>query len=119
MRARLPEWTVFVGLMAMLKPGLETETVIQSVGFKDSFHFQKRDCECMQLILSDGMFGLARQRNLGQWDSPRTDHVYYCLSQLEWALRNVPRKVLTSQSPDILPLFHLASLARLQWQLKL
>jgi hypothetical protein len=45
MRARLPEWTVFVGLTATLEPGLETDTVIQSVGFKDSFHFEKRDCE--------------------------------------------------------------------------
>ena len=45
MRARLPEWTVFVGLTATLEPGRETEVVIQSVGFKDTFHFEKRDCE--------------------------------------------------------------------------
>jgi superfamily II DNA helicase RecQ len=45
MRARLPEWTVFVGLTATLEPGVETDTVIRSVGFKDSFHFEKRDCE--------------------------------------------------------------------------
>jgi len=44
MRARLPEWTVFVGLTATLKPGRETDSVIQLVGFKDSFHFEKRDC---------------------------------------------------------------------------
>jgi superfamily II DNA or RNA helicase len=45
MRARLPEWTVFVGLTATLEPGLETDTVIRSVGFKSNFHFEKRDCE--------------------------------------------------------------------------
>jgi superfamily II DNA helicase RecQ len=32
MRARLPEWTVFVGLTAMLEPGWETNTIIRSVG---------------------------------------------------------------------------------------
>ena len=36
MRAHLPEWTVFVGLTAMLEPGVEMDTVIQSMGFKDS-----------------------------------------------------------------------------------
>jgi hypothetical protein len=29
----------------MLKPGLETDTVIRSVGFKLNFHFEKHDCE--------------------------------------------------------------------------
>jgi len=45
MRARLPEGTVFIGLTATLKPGVEMDMVIRSVGFKDSFHFEKRDCE--------------------------------------------------------------------------
>ena len=45
MRAQLPEWTVFVGLTATLEPGLETDMVIRSVGFKSNFHFEKRDCE--------------------------------------------------------------------------
>ena len=51
MRARLPEWTVFVGLTATLEPGCETDAVIQSVGFNDSFHFEKRDCECHNVDL--------------------------------------------------------------------
>lgn len=45
MRAQLPEWTVCVGLTATLEPGRETEAVVQAMGFKDSFHFEKRDCE--------------------------------------------------------------------------
>ena len=45
MRARLPEWTVFVGLTATLEPGRETDAIIKSVGFKANFHFEKRDCE--------------------------------------------------------------------------
>jgi len=45
MRARLPEWTVFVGLTTTLEPGLETDMVIRSVGFKSNFHFEKRDCK--------------------------------------------------------------------------
>ena len=40
MRARLPEWTVFIGLTATLEPGLETDTVIRAVGFKSNFHFE-------------------------------------------------------------------------------
>jgi superfamily II DNA helicase RecQ len=45
MRARLPEWTVFVGLTATLEPRPETDTIIRSVGFKSNFHFERRDCE--------------------------------------------------------------------------
>jgi hypothetical protein len=51
MRVQLPEWTVFVGLTATLKPGCETNAVIQSVGFKDSFHFEKHDCKCHNIDL--------------------------------------------------------------------
>ena len=51
MRAQLPEWTLFVGLTATLEPGCETDAVIQSVGFKDSFHFKKRDYECHNVDL--------------------------------------------------------------------
>ena len=45
MRACLPEWTVFVGLTATLEPGVEMDMVMQSVGFRDSFHFEKHYCE--------------------------------------------------------------------------
>jgi superfamily II DNA helicase RecQ len=42
MRARLPEWTIFVGLTAMLEPGKQTNTIIRLVA---NFHFEKRDGE--------------------------------------------------------------------------
>ena len=41
MRARLPEWTVFVGLTATLEQGEQTDTIIKSVGLNANFHFEK------------------------------------------------------------------------------
>ena len=45
MQAQLPKWTIFIGLMATLEPGEQTDTIIRSVGFKANFHFEKCDCE--------------------------------------------------------------------------
>jgi superfamily II DNA helicase RecQ len=42
MRARLPEWAIFVGLTAMSEPGKQTNTIIRLVA---NFHFEKSDGE--------------------------------------------------------------------------
>lgn len=43
MRARLPEWAVFVGLT--MEPWQATDTIIRSVGFKINFYSREHDCK--------------------------------------------------------------------------
>ena len=71
MWAQLPKWTIFIGLMATLEPGKQTDTIIRSVGFKGNFNFEKCDCKHYK----------CRLNNWGD-QNPCTGHEFHELSWL-------------------------------------